>query len=316
MLHGLESIPFIALTGALAVFLLVTGIAHGRATRPSPLGTGGFEEDDPARAVNPLAWTPATGVPLTLRIGAIITQRLQPHSSLVAHLVSTETSRSAKLDRLLNQAGRPWGMTGVQLDSLSVLGGVGIGAVATYVAVAVAPGWWYVGALLGVVALVLPRLVVRRMAAERVAEIKRGVPGLLDLLVLNAEAGGTPRSGFTLAAQKLSGPLGQEVAAVERQVSVGLDEEMALLELAQRTAVPELEELAMNVRTATRFGAVQYADALGAQATRVRTALVQEVQKDIHALSVKLLFPIVVFYLPAMFLVFLGPSMLDFVHAI
>lgn len=316
MLHGLESIPFIALTGALAVFLLVTGIAHGRATRPSPLGTGGFEEDDPARAVNPLAWTPATGVPLTLRIGAIITQRLQPHSSLVAHLVSTETSRSAKLDRLLNQAGRPWGMTGVQLDSLSVLGGVGIGAVATYVAVAVAPGWWYVGALLGVVALVLPRLVVRRMAAERVAEIKRGVPGLLDLLVLNAEAGGTPRSGFTLAAQKLSGPLGQEVAAVERQVSVGLDEEMALLELAQRTAVPELEELAMNVRTATRFGAVQYADALGAQAIRVRTALVQEVQKDIHALSVKLLFPIVVFYLPAMFLVFLGPSMLDFVHAI
>jgi tight adherence protein C len=260
-------------------------------------------------------WAPGADAPFLVRLAATITQRLESHSDAIRNLVRHETSLSARLERQLNQAGRPWGLTGAQLNAITLVGGTGAIALGTIVAVLIGEKW-YLGTLLGVVVAIYPRAMVSRMARERSNAIRRAIPGMLDLLVLNAEAGGTARAGLALVAQHMSGELAKEVAVVERRIGVGVDEETALVELATRVGIPELEEMAMNIVTAVRFGAMQYADALEAQAERARLAHRQEIEKFIHQMTIKMLFPIMVFYLPAMMLIFLGPSLLSFTQAL
>lgn len=294
-----------ALLAGLGVGLIVIGTLDRRRTRQVLQEPGGDATE----------WGPGADAPFVVRLAAIFTQRLESRSDTVRRLVRHETSRSAALERQLNQAGRPWGLTGAQLHALTLVGGIGAAAVGIFGAVLLGEPW-YAGVVLGLIVGVYPRSTISRMARQRSQSIRRSVPGMLDLLVLNAEAGGTPRAGLALVAKHMTGPLAAEVAAVERRIGVGVDEEAALVELATRVAIPELEEMAMNIVTAVRFGALQYHEVLESQAVRARLAQKQETEKFIHAMTVKMLFPITLFYLPAMMLIFLGPSMLTFVHAI
>jgi len=289
-----------ALTAALAVLLVYVGVAEQR------------EEQNPLYEGEDHEWAPGASAPFVVRALSAVTQRVETRSATVRSLVRSTTSRGAKLDRVLVQAGRPWGaITGTQLDVLSGVGGLVVTVGAVYVCLLLGIGW-IVGVLIGVVVAIYPRMRVKSMSRVRVREIKTAIPGMLDLLVLSAEAGGTPRAGLRLVAEKLSGPLADEVAWVERNLTLGKDEETALVDLAERTGIDELEEMASNIVTASRFGALQYHEALEAQAERVRLAQRQETQRLIHSMTIKMVFPIAMFFLPSMMLVLLGPSLVQF----
>lgn len=289
-----------ALTAALAVVLLAVGVLELR-EQANPLYEGEDRE-----------WQPGASAPFVVRLLSAITHRVETRSGTVRDMVRSTTARGAKLDRVLVQAGRPWGgITGTQLDVMSLVGGLVVTVGAVYICLLLGVGW-VIGVLIGLLVGLLPRMRVKSMARQRVREIKGAIPGMLDLLVLSAEAGGTPRAGLRLVAEKMTGALADEVAYVERNLALGKDEETALLDLAERTGVPELEEMANNIVTATRFGALQYHAALEAQAERVRLAQRQETQRLIHSMTIKMIFPIAMFFLPSMMLVLLGPSLVQF----
>ena len=294
-----------ALLAGVGVFLFVTGLAA--AAKPTRI----LPDIDTAQ---PFV-TPSADQPFLVRVFGGLTSQLETRSGAVRKLVRLDNSSAAKLERQLIQAGRPWGISGAQLHVISIVGGVTTAIVGTGLMMLLGEHW-YLGLLIGAVVGVLPRSQVSRMANQRTRQIRLSVPGMLDLLVLNAEAGGTPRAGLRLVTNHLKGPLAEEVAWVERRMQVGVPDEEALVELASRTGIPDLEEMAMNIVTAVRYGAMSYSEVLEKQAERARLAHRQEAEKFVHSMTIRMLFPVMIFYFPAMMLVFLGPSMVSFTNAL
>jgi tight adherence protein C len=214
----------------------------------------------------------------------------------------------ASLERRVNLAGTAerWPMERVLATKL-LLGGIGaiVGAVL------------FVGnpsagtALLAVAAcgcgFFAPDAVLSSRASERQALIERELPDVLDQVTICVEAG----LGFEAALQRTAftgeGPLGQELAHALQDISLGMSRRAALDQLIERTDVPDLRHFVLALGQAERHG-VPIAQVLRVQAAELREKRRQRAEERALKLPVKLVFPLVVCILPALFIVLLGPA--------
>lgn len=261
--------------------------------------------DRPGRPVAPVLPSDA---PLLVRIVSAFSYRLYGEVSLLKYLADRATATSAAMDRLLAQAGRPYGLTAENLAVMGVVGPIGCGAGATVLALVIKMPW-FIGAAMGVAVGLYPRTYVTRLARTRSAKIRRALPGMLDLLVMAAEAGMTPEAGITLVARETDGPLGVEMSIVAEQIKANIDALEAFRQLAERTQVEEVESFVQALITATRFSRLSYEDALDKQSARLRSDLHQETATQVRALMVKILLPLALFFLPSILLILLGPAL-------
>ena len=214
-----------------------------------------------------------------------------------------------RLDRELVYAGSPLGWNGTRLLAMKwLLAGVlaaaavllplsGFGAVRTIFVVPVAA---FVG-------YYLPEWIVRSRAGERQKRIQLALPDALDLLAITVEAG----LGFDAALERVSremgGPLGEELYRVVQEMRLGKGRGEALRDLAERTTVDELKSFVMAMVQAEIFG-ISVANVLNVQANELRIKRRQRAQEMAHKLPVKIIFPLLFFIFPALFLVILGPA--------
>jgi tight adherence protein C len=157
----------------------------------------------------------------------------------------------------------------------------------------------------------LPDILLQRVIEGRQAAIRRALPDTLDLLVVSVEAG----VGFDGAMQKVvekgKGPLRDELARVLEQVRLGKSRAQALRDMAQRTQVPDLMSFVAAVQQAETLG-VSIAKVLRVQADAARERRSHRAREAAAKLPVKLLFPLVFFIFPALFVVILGPGAIRF----
>ncbi len=157
----------------------------------------------------------------------------------------------------------------------------------------------------------LPDIVLQRVIEARQAAIRRALPDTLDLLVVSVEAG----VGFDGAVQKViekaKGPLRDELARVLEQVRLGKSRAQALRDMAERTQVPDLVSFVAAVQQAETLG-VSIAKVLRVQADAARERRSHRARDAAAKLPVKLLFPLVFFIFPALFVVILGPGAIRF----
>ncbi len=162
----------------------------------------------------------------------------------------------------------------------------------------------------------LPGLIVWFIARGRKEQLFLGLPDALDLLVVCVEAG----LGLDQAMRKVSDEMkrtypviAEEFGLCNFQLQVGRTRTDVLHELGSRTGVDDLRALAAILIQADKFGS-SIAQALRVQSDAMRTRRRQMAEEKAAKTAVKLIFPLVLFIFPGIFIVLVGPAAIQMVR--
>jgi tight adherence protein C len=165
-------------------------------------------------------------------------------------------------------------------------------------------------ALLTVMGWYLPYVRVQRRARLRLEQIDREVPELVDLLVTTVEGGVGFAAGLQLASRSIEGPLGQELRLALREQSLGLTPEETLRNLSLRVDSPATRAFTQALVQGESLG-VSIGTILRDLAIDMRKRRRQSAEERAQKTPTKILFPLVALILPAMFIVTLGPVLME-----
>jgi tight adherence protein C len=160
-----------------------------------------------------------------------------------------------------------------------------------------------------------PMTIVRRRARRRSQEIDYTLPNLIDLLVVTVEAGLGFNGSLQLAAERLHGPLGDELRLTLQEQSMGLSTNEALRNLLARCETPLMRSFVRSVLQGETLG-VSIGQIMRELATEMRKRRRQAAEEKAQKAPIKLLFPLVFLIFPAMFVILLGPAIFAFLNAI
>lgn len=165
-------------------------------------------------------------------------------------------------------------------------------------------------------AFYLPDIIVFFIAKSRKDSIFLSLPDALDLLVVCVEAG----LGLDQAMRRVADELGatyrviaDEFSLCNFQLQMGRTRADVLHELGSRTDVDDLRSLAAILVQADKFGS-SIAQALRVQSEAMRTRRSQIAEEKAAKTAVKLIFPLVIFIFPAIFVVLVGPAAITMVN--
>lgn len=165
-------------------------------------------------------------------------------------------------------------------------------------------------ALMSVMGWFGPIAIVQRRARIRLEQIDREVPELVDLLVTTVEAGVAFGAGLQLASRSIEGPLGQELRLVLREQSLGLTPEEALRNLSLRVDSPSTRAFTQALVQGEALG-VSIGQILRDLAIDMRKRRRHAAEERAQKTPTKILFPLVALILPALFIVTLGPAVME-----
>lgn len=158
----------------------------------------------------------------------------------------------------------------------------------------------------------MPRLVIRGQARDRMSEIGRGMPDMLDMLNMCVSQGMTVTSALKRISQEIRPvypALSRELQIVVEQAHLG-SLEQALRNFSDRVDLPEVHSFATLLIQTERMGSSVSA-ALTDYSDNMRETLRQRADEKANQATFKLLFPTVLCLMPAVFLFLLGPAMIS-----
>jgi tight adherence protein C len=162
----------------------------------------------------------------------------------------------------------------------------------------------------------LPLLYLRRRANKRQKDIARQLSDVLDLLVVCVEAGLGLFEAIKIVGdetERQGQAIGTELALVSVEVAAGGSLGQALRNLSDRTAVEDIRPLAATLIQSEQLGS-QIGPALRSSSDSLRTKRRLRAEEAAQKSTIKILFPLVLFILPAMLIVLLAPAMIQAVR--
>jgi len=160
----------------------------------------------------------------------------------------------------------------------------------------------------------LPDLVLRRKANQRKLQIFENFPDSLDLIMVCVEAGLAFDAALVKVVEEMRrerSALAEELELLLLELRAGLSREKALRNLALRTGVEDVDMLVSMLVQSDRFG-TSVADSLRVHSETLRVKRRQRAEEMSAKISVKLLFPLIFFILPSLFVVLLGSPAIQF----
>lgn len=164
----------------------------------------------------------------------------------------------------------------------------------------------------------LPRLVLKRMIRNRQRRITLGLPDALDLAVICVEVG----LGLDQAMQRVGQDLhhahpdlSDEFHLVNLEMRAGKPRAEALRNLAERTGVDDIKGLVGTLIQTDRFG-TSVAQALRVHSDSLRTERRQRAEEQAAKTTIKMVVPLVLFVLPSIIFVTLGPAVIQLVRTL
>ena len=237
----------------------------------------------------------------------------QASPSLSKHMeAKTETERN-KLKMRLTEAGfRTESASGVFLTIkvISASAGLFFGGGLTLIMMGLGTAVPLRAIIAGGIAFFLPELILDFLRSNRKKQITMGLPDALDLLVVSVEAGLGLDQGIRKVADEMR--LSYRILSDELQLStlhlqMGRVRASVLQELGSRTGVEDLRTLASLLIQADKFGS-GVAQALRVQSESMRIKRQQAAEEKAAKTAVKLIFPLVLFIFPGVFVVLVGPA--------
>jgi tight adherence protein C len=169
-----------------------------------------------------------------------------------------------------------------------------------------------------IVAWILPIAVLERFARRRQERIRHALPDSLDLLVVCVEAGISLDAAILRVARELSltyPDLASELLVVNRKTNAGISREEAIRGLWSRTGVEDLRSLSTSLVQTEKWG-TSITKVLRVAAATLRRKRRQNAEKRVALAPVKMTFPLVALILPALFVIILGPAMLQVITSL
>ena len=155
-----------------------------------------------------------------------------------------------------------------------------------------------------------PNLFVENLITKRRASIMRAFPDSLDMMLICVESGMSIEQAFARVGEEIgsaSVELAEELALTTAELSYLQDRRQAYYNLAERTNHPGVKGVATALVQAEKYG-TPMGSALRVMAKENREMRITEAEKKAAALPAKLTVPMIVFFLPVLFLVILGPA--------
>lgn len=225
--------------------------------------------------------------------------------------------KQAKLEVRLLQAGNPMGMTSfeyrlIQLGIIilfPLLAG-GWGALNGFNAAGI-----ILTAIIGaVVASILPPFYLKSKIKARSKTALLELPDILDLLTVSLEAGLGFDGALSKVVSKKEGVLSTEFHRCLEEIRLGRTRREALRGVRDRLVVDEISSLISAILQAEKLG-IGMVNVLRVQSEDVRDQRKQRAEQEAMKAPIKMLFPLVLFIFPSLFIVLLGPAILQFIEA-
>jgi tight adherence protein C len=260
------------------------------------------------------------GVTLPARSNETFAERVvQPTASRISALFSRYTPVGARdaVAKRLTFAGIESGLTPELFLTLRILSAAAGLALGYYVGV-VRSGY-LLGALwipfIGYAGYLAPGHWLDGKVEARQESIRRDLPDMIDLLTISVEAGLAFDAALLHARRAMPGALSDEVGRLLHEMQLGAPRVDAMRHLAERSNVEELKSFVLAMVQADIFG-VSVANVLRGQSQELRTKRRQRAEEKAMKTPVKLLFPMIGCVMPALFVVILGPAVINIMAAL
>jgi tight adherence protein C len=158
--------------------------------------------------------------------------------------------------------------------------------------------------------LQLPSLMLKNQIARRQLQIRRAFPDALDLLLICVESGMSVEAAFRKVSQEIGNQsiaLAEELTLTTAELSYLQDRRQAYENLAKRTDLEGVRAVCVSLQQAERYG-TPLGQTLRVMAQENRDMRMMEAEKRAAALPPKLTVPMILFFLPVLFVVILGPA--------
>ena len=298
---------FVLVIGLALLAVAITMILRGALASSSPstetidqIGAYGFAGSLPASAGDD-----APAIRLRARLGDL--------SGRIGRSLGTRFSRLRVADyrtRLI--AAGMYSTTAERLLGAKFLGAIGGVFIWLFLGtLAGASGLVVVGGMVaaGVIGWVLPTFIVDSRAKQRRNQVERGLPDLMDLLVVTLEAGLSFPQSLRLAATKIKEPLASEVRLTLQEQNMGLTLVEALENLLARIDTPGVRMFSRSIAQGETMG-VSTGQIMRNLAIEMRKRQRAYAEERAQKAPIKILFPILFLIMPALFIVILLPVMI------
>ena len=229
--------------------------------------------------------------------------------SVFERLIQAPPSLTKPADRMISAAGLGDQLTGAGFIGMSTM----LGAIVAVLALLYVSPDGFTQRELGLVvagtALGLggPAIMVHGRATRRRADITAELPDLVDLLTVSIEAGLALEAALTRVSERGDGPLAVEVRRTLSEIGLGRQRRDALRALGTRTGVPAVVAFVNSMNQADQSG-MELGPVLRAQADQVRQRRRQRAEEAAMKAPIKMLFPLIMFIFPSIFVILLGPA--------
>ncbi|MHA7261624.1 type II secretion system F family protein [Arthrobacter sp. TMN-37] len=216
-----------------------------------------------------------------------------------------------RLDRLLALAGRPVSMPLNRLlaakPALALVGGV---VALIFFAISSNPVLRFLGIVVCVASYFLPDLLLMSNGQKRQKEMQLELANTLDQMLISVEAGLGFEGAMARAGENGKGPLAEELIRTLQDMQVGRSRRESYLALTERTNIPELRSFVQAVVQADAYG-IAISQVLRVQAKVMRVKRRQRAEEKAMKLPVMVLFPLLFFIFPVLFIAILGPAVIN-----
>lgn len=161
-------------------------------------------------------------------------------------------------------------------------------------------------AAMGAFGFVLPNILVHNAGEKREKLMQNSLPDALDLLTISVEAGLGFDAAVGRVAKNTTGPLSQEFSRLLQEMQIGVGRMEAMRAMAERTSMQDLKSFCMAMVQADTLG-IPIARVLRVQSHEMRTKRRQRAEEQAQKVPVKILFPLIFFILPTIFIIVIGP---------
>jgi tight adherence protein C len=166
-----------------------------------------------------------------------------------------------------------------------------------------------VGALIG---YLFPRSWLKALTKQRQLEIEKKLPDVLDLLTVSVEAGLGFDAALLKVVEKQKGPLAEEFLRVLQEIKMGRPRRDALRDLSKRNPVEDLSNVVASLVQADQLG-ISIGGVLRNQSIQIRQKRRQRAEEKAQKAPVKIMIPLVFFIFPSVFIIILGPAVIQII---
>lgn len=164
-----------------------------------------------------------------------------------------------------------------------------------------------------VLALLIPNYFMKARISARQQKIREQLPEVLDLLGACIEAGLSFDSSLLKISEKLQGPFVDELLVLHREIQMGRPRKDALHNLGECSNIAELKTFCSSMAQSDQLG-IPINNVLKVQAAQLRLTRKQQAQEKGLKAPVKMMLPMVAFVFPVIFIILLGPTIIQLIE--